>query len=211
MPFTACPPTAVIEGVLVHAEIAPHALAKHAVSAVTRGLAERVGSRLTGGPIRVACLMPSGRPITDSDACEVSVAHSRTVLAAAACRNVGGVGIDIVAAAESSAALDWCLDAAEAAHVVDDSSRARLWAAKEAAYKASHIDAGFQPQRVRIRPMATTRFRWSIAAEFGSAVGVGCWREAGGHVVAVAVQPMPGHSIPADALFVSCREVAPCS
>jgi hypothetical protein len=215
MPLTARPPAGAGGGVLVQAEVAPHTLAAHAVSAAARSLAERVGSRLIGGPLRVACLMPAGRPVVlpigDAGSCMVSVAHSRSLLAAAACRGVGGVGIDIVAPAESSAALDWCFDAAEAAHADDDASRARLWAAKEAAYKAARIDAGFQPRRVRIEPVGAERFCWSIAAGFGMVDGVGSWSEAGGHVVAVAVQPTPGRSLAIDALAVICREAAPCS
>lgn len=215
MPLTACPSARASDGVVVHAEVAPHALAAYAVSAAARGLAERVGSRLISAPVRVACLMPSGRPvvlpITDAGPCTVSVAHTRSLLAAAACRDVGGVGIDIVAAAESSAALDWCFDAAEAAYANDDSSRARLWAAKEAAYKAARIDNGFQPKRVRISPAGAARFRWSIAAEFEMVVGVGGWSEAGGHVVAVAVQPSPGRSLAAGALAINCQESASCS
>jgi hypothetical protein len=215
MPLTACPSAGASDGVVVHAEVAPHALAAYSVSAAARGLAERVGSRLISAPVRVACLMPSGRPVvlslTDADPCTVSVAHTRSLLAAAACRDVGGVGIDIVAAAESSAAIDWCFDAAEAAYANDESSRARVWAAKEAAYKAARIDNGFQPQRVRISPTGAARFRWSIDADFGIVGGVGGWTDAGGHVVAVAVQLAPGRSLAADALAINCQEAASCS
>lgn len=212
MPVTACPPAAAGHGVVVRAELMPHAFPPHAVSAAARALAERVGTRLVGRPLRVACLLPSGRPvvmpITGAESCLVSVAHSRRLLAAAACRGVGGVGIDIVAADDPSAALDWCFDAAEAAAA---GSRARLWAAKEAAYKAARIDAGFQPRRVRIAPAGATRFRWSIDADFGIVGGVGGWTDAGGHVVAVAVQPAPGLSLAADALALNCDEAARCS
>lgn len=212
MPVTACPSTAAGQGVVVHTELMPHALPFHAVSAAARDLAERVGTRLVGGPLRVACLLPSGRPvvmpIAGAESCMVSIAHSRRLIAAAACRGVGGVGIDIVAADDPSAAIDWCFEAAEAAAA---GSRARLWAAKEAAYKASRIDAGFQPRRVRIAPAGAARFRWSIDTEFGIVGGVGGWTEAGGHVVAVAVQPAPGHSLAADALAVHCQEAARCS
>lgn len=215
MPLPVCPPAEAVDGASVLAEVAPNALARHAVSAAARGLAERVGSRLIGGPVRVGCLMPSGRPvalpIADTETCMVSVAHTRSLLAAAACRGVGGVGIDIVAAAEPSPALDWCFDAEEAVIAGDDAARARLWAAKEAAYKAARIDAGFQPRRVRIVPTSATRFRWSIAADFGMVDGVGGWSEAGGHVVAVAVQPAPGRSLATDALAVICQEATPCS
>lgn len=215
IPLTAWPLARASNGVVVHAEVATHALAAYAVSAAARSLAERVGSRLISATVRVACLMPSGRPVVlptaDAGPCTVSVAHTRSLLAAAACRYVGGVGIDIVAAAEPSPALDWCFDAEEAVIAGDDAARARLWAAKEAAYKAARIDAGFQPLRVRIVPTSATRFRWSIAADFGMVDGVGGWSEAGGHVVAVAVQPAPGRSLATDALAVICQEATPCS
>jgi len=40
---------------------------------------------------------------------------------------------------------------------------------------------------------------------------VGGWSEAGGHVVAVAVQPSPGRSLAAGALAINCQEAASCS
>lgn len=183
------------DGIEVIAALSRHSLAPHAVSAAARRLAERVASRLIGGVVRVACLLPSGRPVVqwphDEAGCLVSLAHTRSLLAAAACRGGADVGIDVVATTESSAALAWCCADADSLDGVPETFRVSIWAAKEAAYKASRIDIGFQPRRVRITPLDDAGFRWVVATDFGTVRGVGRWYATDGHVVAIAVRPQP--------------------
>lgn len=199
VPTDACP-----DGAVLHFAWSPHALAPHAVSAAARRLAERVASDLVGVPLRVACLLPSGRPVVSvadgAAPCVVSVAHTRRLIAAAACRHAGGVGIDLVPLDAPAKPLDWCCTPAD----VGDSgpgdrlARLRLWAAKEAAYKASRIDTGFQPRRMRIATIGPSRFTWSMATQSNAVRGSGAWLPADGHVLAVAVRLGPASRLAAD-------------
>ena len=72
------------------------------LSGAARRLAERVVAEVTGLPaagVRVASLLPSGRPIVASDdgllSLAVSVAHERRLVCAAVCAGAG-IGIDVV-------------------------------------------------------------------------------------------------------------------
>jgi hypothetical protein len=201
---TALVPTdACAEGAVLHFSWSPHALTPHAVSAAARRLAERVASELVGVPLRVACLMPSGRPVVSVEhgdaACVVSVAHTRRLIAAAACRQAGGVGIDLVPLDAPAEPLDWCRTPADVldSEPGDRLARLRLWAAKEAAYKAARIDAGFQPRCVRIAAAGPSRFAWSVATQSGAVRGSGAWLPADGHVLAVAMRPRLAAESPA--------------
>ena len=66
--------------------------------------------------------------------------------------------------------------------------RARLWGAKEAAFKAARLDDGFRPCSVEIEDLGRTGFRWSARREHGPLCGQGIFTAAGAHLVAVAVE-----------------------
>lgn len=142
--------------------------------------------------VRVAALMPSGRPVAmvrgKSVPVAVSVSHSGSLIAAAAC-TTGSVGIDIVDPAEAGRALDIWFTPDELALLPDEDGllRARLWGAKEAAFKAARLDDGFRPCSVDIGTLGRTGFRWSVRGEHGPVEGRGTFTMAGMHLVAIAV------------------------
>lgn len=164
--------------------------------------------------VRVAVLMPSGRPVAmvrgTSVSVSVSVSHSGSMLAAAACETAG-VGIDIVDPAEAGRALDiWFTPDELALLLVDEDGllRARLWGAKEAAFKAARIDDGFRPCSVEILTLGRTGFRWSVRGEYGPVEGRGSFMMAGMHLVAIAVAT---YGEAAEDWAPSAAEVVACS
>jgi len=142
--------------------------------------------------VRVAALMPSGRPVATVRGREagisVSLSHGDGLVGAAALAT-GAVGLDIVAPAEAGPALDAWFTEHEPAPLPGDGagSRARLWAAKEAAFKAARLDEGFRPLAVTIEHLAPAGFRWSVRGSYRRVSGQGVFTAAAGRVVAVAV------------------------
>ena len=145
--------------------------------------------------VRVASLPPSGRPVAvvsgEPHPVSVTISHVPGVVGAAACETAW-VGIDIVDPAEAGRGLDVWFTPDELALVPDDdgSLRARLWAAKEAAYKACRFDAGFSPRTVTIDTLTGTGFSWTARHRFGDVLGPGRFTTLGRHVVAVAATPV---------------------
>ena len=158
------------------------------LSGAARRLAERVVAEVTGLPaagVRVASLLPSGRPIVTSDdgllSLAVSVAHERRLVCAAVCAGAG-IGIDVVDTSAARAGLDsWLNDAERAA-----ASPAMIWAAKEAAYKAAGLDAVFRPLGVAVEPSDDGTFAWTLRDDWRTVSGMGRFLEVGCHLVAVA-------------------------
>lgn len=180
------------------------------LSAAARRLAERIVAErhgLPAGAVRVASLLPSGRPIVSDDSgvmtLSVSMAHERGFVGAAICDGTG-VGIDIVDTTVVRAGLDhWLVDAELAA-----ASPGMVWAAKEAAYKAAGLDATFRPLRVRIEPSGDGRFFWTLRDDWRTAEGTGRFLEAGRYLLAVACtdtarRSSPGRSEGAEAVTCS--------
>lgn len=173
---------------------------RHGLSAIAARLAEQlVAARLACDPrlVRVAALMPSGRPVAmlrgEPAPVFVSLSHTAALVGTAICREAP-VGIDIVGPADTSPALDvWfspeelAASATDAASDVDERLlRQRLWSAKEAAYKAAHIDAGFRPRDVRIADLSTTGFRWRLSGPHALVEGTGRLIEIDRQLVAIA-------------------------
>jgi hypothetical protein len=165
------------------------------VSAEAARLAEELVASRVGCDrrlVRVAALMPSGRPIATvrgrPAAVSVSVSHFGGAIGAACC-DTAGVGIDIVDPAEAGRSLDVWFRPHERALLAngDGLLRARLWGSKEAAFKASRLDDGFRPCSVDIDDLGRTGFRWSVRGAHGPVRGHGIFTSAGVHVVAVAV------------------------
>ena len=158
------------------------------LSTAARRLAECLVAARIGLPafaVRIATLLPSGRPIvsaeSDVSTMSVSMAHERGLVGAAVCAEAG-VGIDIVDTTFVRAGLDhWLVGAERAA-----ASPGMVWAAKEAAYKAAGLDAAFRPLRVSIEPLGDGTFSWSFRDDWREAIGTGRFLEAGRYVLAVA-------------------------
>jgi len=144
-----------------------------------------------GGSVRLAALMPSGRPVVLIDGMptdlSVSISHVQDLVGASLCDNAW-VGIDIVDPAEAGRGLDVWFTPDELALMPDDRGilRALLWAAKEAAYKAAHLDTEFRPRAVTICDLSETTFAWIAHDRFGDVRGVGCFVGIHRHIVAVA-------------------------
>jgi 4'-phosphopantetheinyl transferase EntD len=164
-------------------------------SAIAARLAEQlVAARLTCDPrlVRVAALMPTGRPMAMLRGVPaplfVSLSHTAAVVGAAVCPEAS-VGLDIVAVVNVSPALDawFCPEELAASSADKHLLRQRLWSAKEAAYKAAHIDAGFRPHDVRIEDLSPTGFHWQLSGPYATVCGVGSFAEVGGCLIAVAV------------------------
>jgi len=144
-----------------------------------------------GGSVRLAVLMPSGRPVvlingmpTDVS---VSISHVQDLVGASLCDNAW-VGLDIVDPAEAGRGLDVWFKPDELALMPDDHGilRALLWAAKEAAYKAAHLDTEFRPRTVTICDLSETTFAWIAHDRFADVRGEGCFVGINRHIVAVA-------------------------
>lgn len=142
--------------------------------------------------VRVAALMPSGRPVATARgrlaAISVSVSHTGR-LCGAAVGGAAGIGLDIVDPTEAGCALDVWLTPDERAWFPDDDGllRARLWGAKEAAFKAARLDDGFRPRSVNIDALDRIGFRWRVRATHGPVCGQGIFAVAGMHLVAIAI------------------------
>jgi 4'-phosphopantetheinyl transferase EntD len=109
------------------------------------------------------------------------------VVAVAACRGAG-IGLDIVAPAEIvPASLARFLTPHERAMTSDPHGAAVVWAAKEAAFKASGLDEGFRPRRVVIDQLTARGFAWRVRGDFRAVVGEGGFLLADDHVLAIAV------------------------
>lgn len=173
-----------------------------AVAGAARRLAEALVAASVGvapDGVRVAALLPSGRPVAMSAAgpmpVSVSVSHERTI-AGAAVSSATRVGIDIVDPLTVCSALDaWfrndersTMPQAES-HCDDVTTewRACLWSAKEAAYKAASLDVPFAPLAVAIVPGAGDRFHFTVQGSLRDVSGSGRCFTAGRHVVALAV------------------------
>lgn len=165
--------------------------------------------------VRVAALMPSGRPVAmvrgRAAGISVSVSHIGGLFGAAVC-TTAGVGLDIVDPAEAGRSLDVWFTPDELALLPDEDGllRARLWGAKEAAFKAARLDYGFRPRSVEIEDLGRSGFRWSVSGDHGSVCGQGVFTFAGMHLVAVAVAAdrlaeveAPMASCPAEAVACS--------
>jgi len=159
-----------------------------------RDVAERLAALRLERPrsaVRVASLPPSGRPVLTIDgrpaAAAISLSHVEGLVAAAVAEGVG-VGIDLVDPAEAGRGLDPWFTPEELALEPDEGLlRARLWAAKEAAYKAAGLDEEFRQRTVVIGSLAPRAFTWTARGRFTEVVGSGRFLSAGRHVVAVAL------------------------
>ena len=171
-------------------------------SAAARDVAERLAAERIGQPrsgVRLASLPPSGRPVLLVAGAPagpaVSLSHVEGLVAAAVAEGVG-VGIDLVDPAEAGRGLDVWFTPDELALEPDDGPlRARLWAAKEAAYKAAGLDEELRPRTVVIESLAPRAFTWSARSRFATATGRGRFLTAGRHVVAVALATHRGTSV----------------
>lgn len=163
--------------------------------------------------VRVAPLMPSGRPVAmvqgTAAAMFVTVSHSGGVIGAAVCAATG-VGLDIVDPSDVGRALDMWFSPDELALLPDDDGlmRARLWGAKEAAFKAARLDEGFRPRSVEIHHIGPNGYRWSVRGAHGPVCGRGVFMATGMHLVAIAVAT---DCAAAEARPLSTAEVAACS
>jgi len=119
----------------------------------------------------------------------LSIAHSdRGVLVAIGDAATTSVGVDLVARGAISHQLAWTFTAAErqwisAAH--DDAGAAeKLWARKEALYKACQRGEGFQPATIEAVPGSPPRFsNLDLAAELHC---VQTW-QIDGHIAALVI------------------------
>jgi 4'-phosphopantetheinyl transferase EntD len=124
----------------------------------------------------------SGRPIEWA----LSIAHtSRGVLVALATRGRTSLGVDLVMPQRRGESLDWCLTPAErnwlAALPRHTRPIERLWAMKEAAYKACQRGEGFAPERIEVVRSASGRWQGADGLR-----RLQCWR-IDGQVAALAV------------------------
>lgn len=146
---------------------------------------------LDGDSVRLASVMPSGRPILLVDGVpgdvSVSMSHLQGLVGAGLCGNAW-VGLDIVDPVDAGRGLDAWFTPDELSLLPDDLGllRAMLWAAKEAAYKASHLDTEFRPRTVLICDLSMTGFSWVAHDRFADVRGAGCFMVIHRHVVAVA-------------------------
>ncbi|MFM7138024.1 MAG: 4'-phosphopantetheinyl transferase superfamily protein [Planctomycetota bacterium] len=165
-------------------------------SAAARALAEDLAAaalQQDRRDLRIASLAPSGRPVLlvagRAGRAAVSLSHVEGLVAAAVGSTTGvGVGVDIVDPAEAGRGLDFWFTPDELALEPDEGLlRARLWAAKEAAYKAAGLDEELRPRTVAIESLGSHGFTWTARSGFTRAVGAGRLLTVGRHVVAVAV------------------------
>lgn len=160
-----------------------------AAARLAEGLvAERLG--FAPGRVRVASLVPSGRPVAfvsgEPAAVCLSISHVPGLVGVAASAEAW-IGLDIVDPAEAGRGLDVWFTPDELALLPDDGRlRALLWAAKEAAYKACRLDTEFRPRGVVIDSLATRSFAWTVQDRFGDVRGEGRLMAVGRYVVALA-------------------------
>ncbi len=143
------------------------------------------------GRVRVASLVPSGRPVAfisglPAPVC-LSISHVPGLVAAAVSTDTW-IGLDLVDPAEAGRGLDVWFTPDELALAPDDGRlRALLWAAKEAAYKACRLDTEFRPRAVVIDSLDGRSFGWIVHDRFGDVSGTGRLLTMGRHVVATAI------------------------
>lgn len=166
--------------------------------------------------VRAATLLPSGRPIVTvigrASCPTISVSHVRTMYGAALSLD-GQVGMDIVDPSDVMASLQTFFTAEERAMLPKPARHlyGRLWAAKEAAYKAARLDVEFQPLRVRVHDLAADRFRWCLSGPHGCVEGAGRLMTVDQCVVAIAVtQGRREHTVGAAGGVETMEEVARC-
>ena len=175
---------------------------------VARSLAEDLAARRVPAgrrDLRIAALAPSGRPVLlvggRAAGLAVSLSHVEG-LAAAAVAEGFGVGSDLVDPADAGRGLDFWFSPEELALEPDEGLlRARLWAAKEAAYKAAGLDEEFRPRTVTIESLAPHAFTWTARSGFTRAAGQGRFLTVDRRIVAVAVATdrcaaEPAHALP---------------
>jgi hypothetical protein len=204
-----------VEGREVALALAATAPGDGPLAAAARDVGERLAAERIDQPratVRMVTLPPSGRPVLlvagRPVEASVSLSHVDGLVAAAVAEGVG-VGIDLVDPAEAGRGLDVWFTPDELALEPDEGLlRARLWAAKEAAYKAAGIDDELRPRSVVIESLAPRSFTWTVRSRYVSATGSGRFLAAGRHVVAVAVTTRRGAPLPAAAdRFAPPREV----
>ena len=159
-----------------------------------RRLAEDLVAAAAGLPadaVRVATLLPSGRPVAMRGTARMPVAVSLTHVAgfvvAVASDAVPGVGVDAVDTAAPASTLEWWFDSCERRFAAATSPQ-HVWGAKEAAFKAAGIDGHFRPLGVTVRADGADGFRWHLVDRWRSACGAGRFVTVGRWLVAVAVR-----------------------
>lgn len=167
------------------------------LSGETLRLAEELASTtqtVEAGRVRVASLLPSGRPVATVEGVAadffVSTSHVGGLLGAAVSSHAQ-VGLDIVDPAEAGRVLDIWFTPDELALLPDDHGllRAMLWSAKEAAYKAARLDTEFRPRMVVIESLSANAFEWRLRDGHATVHGAGCFATVGRYVVALAAAP----------------------
>jgi len=176
------------------------------VAACPSGAAARLAEEVAvetlrhlAGRVRVAALLPSGRPVAlvagRPGGVSVSTSHTSGLIGAAACRE-GNVGIDIVdsfpqtaAGRDSDVGLEYWFTPGERHLLAEDRSvsRGMVWGAKEAAYKAAALDAAFRPLEVSIEAADGGQFHWNLRHSWRAVGGVGRFFLVAGQVVVLAV------------------------
>jgi hypothetical protein len=159
-----------------------------------RRLAEDLVASVAALPVdvvRVATLLPSGRPVAlvgaEAIPVAVSLSHLAGFAAVAASDQVPGVGVDAVDTAMTASTLEWWFDRCERRWSAGTSPQ-HVWGAKEAAFKAAGIDGHFRPQRVNVRAEGVDGFRWDLVGRWRSACGAGRFVKVGRWLVAVAIR-----------------------
>lgn len=147
------------------------------------------------GPIRIATVLPSGRPVA-TDSCgllpvAVSLAHDDGLVAAAAADHCN-VGVDVIAIESRSSGLDHWLDADERRWEKRAGIPGLVWAAKESAYKAARLDTPFRPREITVAPQGGDGFRFTWPYRWHVVTGSGRWLVEEGFLVAVAVAARHG-------------------
>lgn len=165
--------------------------------------------------VRVASLVPSGRPVAfvsglPAGVC-LSISHVPGLVGAAVSTDAW-IGLDIVDPAEAGRGLDVWFTPDELALAPDDGRlRAVLWAAKEAAYKACRLDTEFRPRGVVIDSLDIRSFAWTVPSRFGDVRGTGQLLAIGRHVVALATTAADGGPRSCGGMDASCfdHRIAP--
>lgn len=162
--------------------------------------------------VTVASLLPSGRPVLRVHGQEVSesvsLAHVEDCVAGALAHGAS-VGIDLVDPAVAGRGLDFWFTPEELALEADDGLlRARLWAAKEAAFKAAAFDVELRPRTVVIDSLAPCGFTWSAVTRYRRTSGSGVFGSFGRYVVAIALTSTAVASSQGSAEFLSETLVA---
>ena len=155
--------------------------------------------------LRIATLAPSGRPVLlvggRAAGLAVSLSHVEGLAAAAVAEGLG-VGVDLVDPADAGRGLDFWFSPEELALEPDEGLlRARLWAAKEAAYKAAGLDEELRRRTVTVESLAPHAFTWTARSGFLHVAGEGRFLTVDRRIVAVALTTDrtaadPAHSLP---------------